>query len=96
MWSILSSRMLRFTAANHNAIQMVEDICGRTDMSMEEIAAEMSAASNGYPHQLSPWWHEAKIRLRPQHFLTLVVAIAYSPIYLSILAVDKVRKKLDI
>ena len=37
------SHVLRFTvAANINAIQMVEDICGRTDMSMEEIAAEMS------------------------------------------------------
>ena len=36
------SHVLRFTvASNHNAIKMVEDICGRTDMSMEEIAAEM-------------------------------------------------------
>ena len=36
------SHVLRFTvAANHNAIQMVEDICGRADMSMGEIAAEM-------------------------------------------------------
>lgn len=37
------SHTLRFeVVANHNAIQMVEDICGRTDMSMEEVAAEMS------------------------------------------------------
>lgn len=37
------SHVLRFTmAANHSAIKMVEDICGRTDMSIEEIAAEMS------------------------------------------------------
>ena len=36
------SHVLRFTvAANINSIQMIEDICGRTDMSMEEIAAEM-------------------------------------------------------
>ena len=36
------SHVLRFTAgANAQAIQMVEDICGRTDMSMEEIAHEM-------------------------------------------------------
>ena len=27
------SHVLRFTvASNHNAIQMIEDICGRTDM----------------------------------------------------------------
>ena len=32
------SHTLRFkVAANHNAIQMVEDICGRTDMSMAEV-----------------------------------------------------------
>ncbi len=37
------SHVLRFTvAANSAAIQMVEDICGRTDMSIEEVAAEMS------------------------------------------------------
>lgn len=37
------SHTLRFkVAANYNAIQMVEDICGRSDMSMEEIAGEMS------------------------------------------------------
>ena len=37
------SHTLRFKlAANHNAIQMIEDICGRTDMTMEEVAAEMS------------------------------------------------------
>ena len=37
------SHTLRFEmTANYNAIQMVEDICHRTDMSMEEIAAEMS------------------------------------------------------
>ncbi len=36
------SHTLRFkVAANHNAIQMVEDICHRTDMSMEEIAVEL-------------------------------------------------------
>ena len=36
------SHVLRFTvASNHNAIQMIEDICGRTDMTMEEVAAEM-------------------------------------------------------
>tara|TARA_Y100000592_G_scaffold25630_1_gene40434 strand:- start:132 stop:359 length:228 start_codon:yes stop_codon:yes gene_type:complete len=36
------SHVLRFTvAANSNSIQMIEDICGRKDMTMEEIAAEM-------------------------------------------------------
>ena len=36
------SRVLRFTvAANSEAIRSVEDIAGRTDMSMEEVAAEM-------------------------------------------------------
>lgn len=36
------SHVLRFTAgANAQAIQMVEDICGRNDMSMEEVAHEM-------------------------------------------------------
>jgi len=36
------SHTLRFeVAANYNAIQMVEDICHRSDMSMEEIAAEL-------------------------------------------------------
>ena len=36
------SHTLRFkVAANHNAIKMIEDICGRTDMSMEEVTAEM-------------------------------------------------------
>jgi len=36
------SHVLRFTvASNSNAIQMIEDICGRTDMTMEEVASEM-------------------------------------------------------
>ena len=36
------SHVLRFTvAANTNSIHMIEDICGRKDMTMEEIAAEM-------------------------------------------------------
>ena len=36
------SEVLRFTvAANSNAIDMIQDICGRTDMTTEEIAAEM-------------------------------------------------------
>ena len=36
------SHVLRFTvAANSPSVQMIEDICGRTDMTMEEIAAEM-------------------------------------------------------
>jgi len=36
------SHVLRFTvAANSNSIQMMEDICGRKDMTMEEIAVEM-------------------------------------------------------
>ena len=36
------SHTLRFTvASNYNAVQMIEDICGRKDMSMEEVAAEM-------------------------------------------------------
>lgn len=36
------SRVLRFTvAANSDSIRTVEDICGRTDMTMEEVAAEM-------------------------------------------------------
>jgi hypothetical protein len=48
------SQVLRFTvAANSSAIRMVEDICGRTDMSMEEVSAEMGkllqmAISNNY------------------------------------------------
>ncbi len=48
------SRVLRFTvAANSDAIRTVEDICGRTDMTMEEVAAEMgkllqSAITNNY------------------------------------------------
>ena len=37
------SEELRFTiAANSEAIRMVEDISGRTDMTMEEIAHEMA------------------------------------------------------
>ena len=40
-YSKLSS-VLRFTvAANSNSIQMIEDVCGRTDMTMEEVATEM-------------------------------------------------------
>ena len=36
------SHTLRFkVAANHNAIKMIEDICNRNDMSMEEISVEM-------------------------------------------------------
>jgi hypothetical protein len=36
------SHVLRFTvAANSQAVRTIEDICGRTDMSMEEVAAEM-------------------------------------------------------
>ena len=36
------SHVLRFSvAANSDAIRTIEDICGRSDMSMEEIAAEM-------------------------------------------------------
>jgi hypothetical protein len=36
------SQVLRFTTAcNIATIQMVEDIAGRTDMTMEEIAEEM-------------------------------------------------------
>lgn len=36
------SQTLRFkVAANFETIQTIEDICGRTDMSMEEIAEEM-------------------------------------------------------
>ena len=42
------SHTLRFkVAASHNAIQMVEDICGRTEMSMEEVAAEMGKLLEG-------------------------------------------------
>jgi len=37
------SEVLRFTvAANIEAIRMMEDICGRTDMSIEELAHEMA------------------------------------------------------
>ena len=37
------SHVLRFTvAANSDAIRTVEDICGRSDMTMEEVAAEMA------------------------------------------------------
>ncbi len=33
---------LRFTvAANSQAVQMMEDICGRKDMTMDEVAFEM-------------------------------------------------------
>jgi hypothetical protein len=36
------SHTLRFKmATNYNAVRMIEDICGRNDMSMEEVAAEM-------------------------------------------------------
>jgi len=36
------SHVLRFTTAcNHQTIQMVEDIVGRKDMTMEEVAVEM-------------------------------------------------------
>ena len=36
------SHVLRFTvAANSESIRTIEDISGRTDMSMEEVAAEM-------------------------------------------------------
>ncbi len=36
------SHTLRFkVAANFPAIKTIEDICGKTDMSMEEIATEM-------------------------------------------------------
>jgi len=36
------SHVLRFAvAANSEAIRTIEDICGRTDMTMEEIAEEM-------------------------------------------------------
>lgn len=36
------SQVLRFTvAANSEAIKTMEDIVGRTDMSMEEVAKEM-------------------------------------------------------
>jgi len=36
------SHVLRFkVAANAEAIKTIEDICGRNDMSMEEVAEEM-------------------------------------------------------
>ena len=36
------SQTLRFTvAANIDAIKTIEDICGKTNMSMEEVAHEM-------------------------------------------------------
>jgi hypothetical protein len=36
------SHVMRFTvAANSEAIRTMEDICGRTDMTMEEVAQEM-------------------------------------------------------
>ena len=36
------SHVLRFSvAANSDAIRTIEDICGRSDMSMEEIADEI-------------------------------------------------------
>ena len=36
------SQTLRFTvAANVDAIKTIEDICGKTNMSMEEVAREM-------------------------------------------------------
>lgn len=42
------SHTLRFkVAANSKAIQMMEDICGRNDMSMEEIAYEMGKVLEG-------------------------------------------------
>jgi|TARA_A100001515_G_scaffold109766_2_gene90644 hypothetical protein len=37
------SDALRFkVSANGNAVQMVKDICGRPDMSVEEVALEMA------------------------------------------------------
>ena len=36
------SHVLRFTvAANSEMIRTIEDVCGRTDMTMEEVALEM-------------------------------------------------------
>ena len=36
------SHVLRFTvAANSHAVRTIEDICGRTDMTMDEVASEM-------------------------------------------------------
>jgi len=56
------SHVLRFTvAANSNAIQMVEDICGRTDMSMEEVAAEMSKLLQA---AISMNYHRGGMRIR--------------------------------
>jgi hypothetical protein len=56
------SHVLRFTvAANSNAIQMVEDICGRTDMSVEEVAAEMSKLLQA---AISTNYHRGGMRLK--------------------------------
>ena len=52
------SHTLRFkVAANHNAIKMIEDICNRNDMSMEEISAEMGKLLENtlYTHYHRGW-----------------------------------------
>ena len=41
------SHTLRFkVAANSDSIKMIEDICGRSDMTMEEVAVEMGKLLN--------------------------------------------------
>jgi hypothetical protein len=56
------SHVLRFTvAANSNAIEMVEDICGRSDMTMEEIANEMGKLLQTTIHTT---YHRGGMRIR--------------------------------
>ena len=56
------SRTLRFkVAANSNAVQMIEDICGRSDMSMEEIADEMGKLLEG---ALRTHYHRGGMRIK--------------------------------
>lgn len=56
------SHVLRFSvAANSNAIRTIEDICGRSDMSMEEIAVEMGKLLEG---ALCTHYHRGGMRIK--------------------------------
>jgi hypothetical protein len=56
------SHVLRFSvAANSDAIRTIEDICGRSDMSMEEIADEMGKLLEG---ALRTHYHRGGMRVK--------------------------------
>jgi hypothetical protein len=56
------SHVLRFSvAANSDAIRTIEDICDRSDMSMEEIALEMGKLLEG---ALLTHYHRGGMRIR--------------------------------